>query len=122
MRPGSGWSSKPMPFSAMGQAGSSLMRPPAPMSMPPGRSPDPLPLHGCHRGQGRRGGGELESITTEYNSPQFEFTLAPHEGVQAVDEAFLFRLLAREVALEQGIILRLHAQARSPTRAAAGCT
>lgn len=50
-------------------------------------------------------GFRLELITSEYDTPQFEFTLAYDEVVKAVDDAVLFRQMAREVALEHGILL-----------------
>ncbi len=50
-------------------------------------------------------GFRLELITAEYDAPQFEFTLAYDEAVKAVDEVVLFRQLAREVALDHGILL-----------------
>jgi glutamine synthetase len=50
-------------------------------------------------------GFRLELITAEYDTPQFEFTLAYDSAVKAVDEMVLFRLMAREVALEHGILL-----------------
>lgn len=50
-------------------------------------------------------GFKLDLITTEYFAPQFEFTLSFDEALKAVDEIFLFKLLAREVALEHGILL-----------------
>jgi len=50
-------------------------------------------------------GFNLDMITTEYFTPQFEFTLTFDEAVKAVDDIFLFKTLAREVALEHGILL-----------------
>jgi glutamine synthetase len=50
-------------------------------------------------------GFKLESVTTEYDTPQFEFTLKYTDALTAVDDHFLFRLMAREVALAHGIIL-----------------
>ena len=50
-------------------------------------------------------GFRLELITAEYDTPQFEFTLAYDEVVKAVDDVVLFRQMAREVALEHGILL-----------------
>lgn len=47
----------------------------------------------------------LEMTTSEYDSPQFEFTLKYDDAVKAVDDAFLFRLMAREVAIEHGVLL-----------------
>ena len=50
-------------------------------------------------------GFPLEMITTEFDSPQFEFTLRFDDAVKAVDDIFLFRLMAREVAMEYGVLL-----------------
>ena len=50
-------------------------------------------------------GFKIDCITSEYDSPQFEFTLTYDDAVKAVDENFLFRLLARETALDHGIHL-----------------
>lgn len=50
-------------------------------------------------------GFRLDMITAEYDAPQFEYTLTFDDAVQAVDDIVLFRLMAREIALEFGIIL-----------------
>lgn len=50
-------------------------------------------------------GFNLESLTTEYDTPQFEFTLKYDDAVKAVDDHFLFRLMAREIAARHGIVL-----------------
>ncbi|MCZ8106182.1 MAG: glutamine synthetase family protein [Burkholderiaceae bacterium] len=50
-------------------------------------------------------GFRIDSLNTEYDSPQFEFTLTYDHALRAVDDIFLFRLLAREVAIEHGIVL-----------------
>jgi len=50
-------------------------------------------------------GFELEMITAEYDTPQFEYTLRFDDALQAVDDIVLFRLMAREVALDYGIVL-----------------
>jgi glutamine synthetase len=50
-------------------------------------------------------GFNIEMITSEFDSPQFEFTLRFDDALRAVDDIFLFRLLAREIALEHGILL-----------------
>ncbi len=52
-----------------------------------------------------KAGFKLESLTTEYDTPQFEFTLKFDDAVSAVDDHFLFRLMAREIALQHGIVL-----------------
>lgn len=50
-------------------------------------------------------GFRIDSMNTEYDAPQFEFTLTFDHAVKAVDDIFLFRLLAREVAIRHGIVL-----------------
>ena len=55
--------------------------------------------------QSEKTGFKLESVTTEFDTPQFEFTLKYADALTAVDDHFLFRLMAREVALQHGIIL-----------------
>lgn len=47
----------------------------------------------------------LDMITAEYDSPQFEYTLTFDDAVKAVDDIILFRQMAREVALSEGVIL-----------------
>jgi glutamine synthetase len=55
--------------------------------------------------QAEASGFRLELITAEYDTPQYEFTLAYDSVVKAVDELVLFRQMAREVALKHGILL-----------------
>jgi glutamine synthetase len=50
-------------------------------------------------------GFPLESLHTEYDSPQFEFTLTYSDALRAADDSFLFRLMAREIAAQHGIVL-----------------
>ncbi|MEM7194544.1 MAG: glutamine synthetase family protein [Pseudomonadota bacterium] len=50
-------------------------------------------------------GFDLEMLTSEFDSPQFEFTLRFDDAVKAVDDIFLFRLMAREMAIEHGVLL-----------------
>jgi glutamine synthetase len=47
----------------------------------------------------------LESVNSEYDSPQFEFTLRYADALRAADEGFLFKLLAREVAHRFGLLV-----------------
>ncbi len=47
-------------------------------------------------------GIHLESFHSEYDDGQFELTLAKKDALAAADEAFLFKLLAREVAARRG--------------------
>ncbi|MEM7208092.1 MAG: glutamine synthetase family protein [Pseudomonadota bacterium] len=50
-------------------------------------------------------GFAIECMTSEFDSPQFEFTLKYDDAVKAVDDIFLFKQMAREVAYQQGVIL-----------------
>ncbi|MDK3018970.1 type I glutamate--ammonia ligase [Pseudodonghicola flavimaris] len=50
-------------------------------------------------------GFSLDMITAEFDAPQFEYTLTFDDAVKAVDDIVLFRLMAREVALEYGVVL-----------------
>jgi len=50
-------------------------------------------------------GFSLEMITAEFDTPQFEYVLTFDDAVKAVDDIVLFRLMAREIALEYGIVL-----------------
>lgn len=50
-------------------------------------------------------GMDMEVMTAEYDTPQFEFTLKYDKAMRAVDDVFLFRLMAREIALEYGVLL-----------------
>jgi glutamine synthetase len=47
----------------------------------------------------------VESINSEYDIPQFELTLHYDDALRAVDDAFLFRVLAREIAHRHGLLL-----------------
>lgn len=50
-----------------------------------------------------RSGFRLESVNVEFDESQFEFTLEYDDALTAVDEAFLFRVMAREVAINMGL-------------------
>ncbi|HEY1825607.1 MAG TPA: glutamine synthetase family protein [Acidimicrobiales bacterium] len=47
----------------------------------------------------------LESVNSEYDTPQFEFTLHYSDALRAADDTFLFKVLAREVAQRMGLLL-----------------
>ncbi|MFI5035247.1 MAG: glutamine synthetase family protein [Acidimicrobiales bacterium] len=47
----------------------------------------------------------LESVNSEYDTPQFEFTLRYRDALGAADDGFLFKVLAREVAHRLGLLL-----------------
>jgi glutamine synthetase len=52
-----------------------------------------------------RSGLPIEAVNSEYDTPQFEFTLAHRDALSAADDAFLFKVLAREVAQRHGLLL-----------------
>jgi glutamine synthetase len=70
-----------------------------------GRFADPLRFTDAIWRQASALGFRIDCITSEYDSPQFEFTLTYDDALKAVDDIFLFRVLAREVALDHGIVL-----------------
>jgi glutamine synthetase len=47
-------------------------------------------------------GFRIESINAEFDEGQFELTLEYDDALRAADDAFLFRVLARETALKHG--------------------
>ncbi|MFZ0015490.1 MAG: glutamine synthetase family protein [Acidimicrobiia bacterium] len=47
-------------------------------------------------------GIELESVNSEYDDGQFELTLRYDDAMRAADDAFLFKVMAREVATKCG--------------------
>ncbi len=66
---------------------------------------DPYELVDLIYGQSEQCGIALEMITSEFDSPQVEFTLRFDDALQAADDAFLFRLMARETALRKDVLL-----------------
>lgn len=51
-----------------------------------------------------RAGLVIEAINSEYDEAQFEFTLAHADALEAADRAFLFRQMARELAIRRGLL------------------
>ena len=49
-------------------------------------------------------GIEVEAINSEYEQSQFEFTLGHAPALEAADRAFLFKLMARELAARRGLL------------------
>lgn len=47
----------------------------------------------------------VESINSEYDTPQFELTLVYDDALKAVDDVFLFKVMARELAARRGLLL-----------------
>ncbi len=66
---------------------------------------DPIRINDIIWRKAEEMGFKLEMITAEFDSPQFEYTLMFDDALKAVDDIVLFRLMAREVALDHGIIL-----------------
>ncbi|MFZ0014480.1 MAG: glutamine synthetase, partial [Acidimicrobiia bacterium] len=50
-------------------------------------------------------GFHLESVNSEYDNGQFELTLRYDEALRAADDAFLFKVMAKEVAAQNGLLL-----------------
>lgn len=55
--------------------------------------------------EAREMGVELESVNSEYEDGQFELTLRYRDALAAADDAFLFRVMAKEVAAKRGLLL-----------------
>lgn len=70
-----------------------------------GPTTDPLGFNDAIWASAEKAGFKLDMITAEYDAAQFEYTLTFDDAVQAVDDIILFRMMAREVAFEHGIIL-----------------
>lgn len=47
-------------------------------------------------------GTPLESVNSEYDNGQFELTLAYTDALRAADDAFVFKVMAREIAAQRG--------------------
>ncbi len=47
----------------------------------------------------------LESVNSEYDNGQFELTLAYTDALRAADDAFLFKVMAKEIAMKRGMYL-----------------
>lgn len=66
---------------------------------------DPAGLIDDLWGAAHRCGLPIESINAEYDSPQFELTLAYTDALKACDDFFLFRTMAREILYRRGYLL-----------------
>lgn len=53
----------------------------------------------------RQAGLAMESVNSEYDNGQFELTMRYSDALSACDDAFLFKVMAREVAAENGILM-----------------
>jgi glutamine synthetase len=70
-----------------------------------GPAVDPVGLFDDIMFTAERCGLPVESINSEYDTPAFELTLEYSDALQAVDEIFLFKLMARELAARKGLLL-----------------
>lgn len=50
-------------------------------------------------------GFRLESVNSEYDNGQFELTLAYDDALRAADDSFLFKVMAKEIASKNGLLL-----------------
>lgn len=50
-------------------------------------------------------GIDMESVNSEYDNGQFELTLAYTDALKAADDAFLFKVMAKETAAQNGLLL-----------------
>jgi glutamine synthetase len=50
-------------------------------------------------------GLRLESVNSEYDNGQFELTLRYDDAMRAADDAFLFKVMAKEIAASRGMLL-----------------
>lgn len=70
-----------------------------------GRCVDPVGLMDEIVDRASGSGIVLESVNAEFDSGQFELTLRYADVLRAADDAFLFRVLARECAMDHGLRL-----------------
>jgi glutamine synthetase len=70
-----------------------------------GAAVDPAGLFNDLMETADRCGLPIESLNSEYDTPQFELTLHHDECLKAVDDIFLFKVLARELATRHGLLL-----------------
>lgn len=66
---------------------------------------DPLGISDAIWHAAEASGFKLDMMCSEYDVPQFEFTLAFDDAIRAMDDIVIFRQLAREVALKHGVLL-----------------
>ncbi|HEX2153215.1 MAG TPA: glutamine synthetase family protein [Acidimicrobiia bacterium] len=70
-----------------------------------GMSVDPTGTIDAIMSTARSIGLPLESVNSEYDNGQFELTLRHADALRACDDALLFKVMAREVAARNGILL-----------------
>ncbi len=88
-----------------GEGGWQRWRTPRSMVYGTGLGSDPVGLIDDITRTAEACGFKMESINAEFDESQFELTLEYDDALAAADDAFLFRVLAREVALSHGLDL-----------------
>ncbi|MCP5029410.1 MAG: glutamine synthetase [Actinomycetia bacterium] len=88
-----------------GQGGWQRWSTPRSMVYGTGRSSDPTGLIDDIMRTAENSDFRIESINAEFDESQFELTLEYDHALRAADDAFLFRVLARETALKHGMDL-----------------
>jgi glutamine synthetase len=88
-----------------GHGGWKLLDTPGAMTYSVGPSVDPHGLLDDIMAQAKVCGFKLESVNSEYDAPQFEFTLEYDKALAAADESFMFKQMAMEVAAKRGLKL-----------------
>jgi len=70
-----------------------------------GPAVDPVGLFDEVMQTAERCGLPVESINSEFHPPQFELTLKFGDALEAIDDIFLFKIMAREIAAKHGLLL-----------------
>ncbi len=101
-----GYLMEPDPSAPAGSRGvDAWRRYPNPRAMVYGTGPasDPSGVIDDIMNMSRRCGFRVESINAEYDESQFELTLEYDDALACADEIFLFKVMARELALAKGL-------------------
>jgi glutamine synthetase len=70
-----------------------------------GPTVDPIGLFDEIMETAERCGLPIESFNSEYDAPQFELTLVFDDALRSVDNIFLFKVMAREIAARHDLLL-----------------
>ncbi|MDH3189036.1 MAG: glutamine synthetase family protein [Acidimicrobiia bacterium] len=92
-------------FEPDGSGGWQPISTPGAMVYGTGMGNDPTGIIDEIMAKSREVGFPLEAINGEYDSGQFELTLKYADALSAADDAFLFKVMAREIAAKKGYLL-----------------
>ncbi|MGH8911837.1 MAG: glutamine synthetase, partial [Acidimicrobiia bacterium] len=70
-----------------------------------GRAVDPTGTIDAVMSAARQSGLAMESVNSEYDNGQFELTMRYGDALRACDDAFLFKVMAREIAADHGLLM-----------------